>query len=346
MNNIETIRDAFVIAIGSIVRAESLFENAYWSAKDIANQITFEYIKMDYHNSAPTKSIRQYLGCTDDDSQRRQYVRLMEYVQYYRDVENNYIEQCFGERISEYERKNMDTIAAKLAGRQLNAVQFRELTSIHEVRLFLKLLKHQIDDKKKVTDVQMVLLFNEYLKYLNELQNSATTPLQIIESIIELYQIEHHYCIHVIYELAVAMEKMKNKVSIPIKRISSITSRQLANNFILYPGRLTELNSNMLLHRHKVVSDIFMCSDAEWAAKELFISMSLHIKELFVKSRSQSTILENIHNTTLEEKAEFIRNDYWLWNCIPTFEWNKKRFTNFREVHSAITTHIENPKIR
>ena len=303
MKILETLRAEFADDIEHKILTPNALMGGYWTAEDIADQAIFEYIKMDYHNSAPTQSIRQHLGCMDDDTKRRQYVRLMKTVQFYRNLQNDEHEEMLGMRAPEYEPQIMDTLPEKLAGHQLNAVQFREVTSLHDVPLFLKMVQHQIDDKKKVSYEQFIILFHEYSSYIESMLAEATMPCQIIQSTVELFQIEWKYCIHLFYSLALESENKGKLRSIPTERIKQLCST------VYYPSKMgiVGLENRMLMHRNMVAADVLTLSDAEWEPKKHFLLNSLCAKEAIVKAVDQAHILQLIHGATLEEQAQFIK---------------------------------------
>lgn len=89
-------------------------------------------IKKAYDNHAERKSIRRHLldSGHSDDVDRRKMSRVLKYAQYYRDLQNERLIQTGSRDSDELIGKDMEEIAARLEGHEINAMQFYELNNI------------------------------------------------------------------------------------------------------------------------------------------------------------------------------------------------------------------------
>lgn len=347
--SIWNIRRDFQVGLKAMYPHPELFDGFYWSIDDIVDQAIFDYIRLDYNATAPKKSLRQYYKSDVlwDDAARRKYSRVIERLQHYRDIQNEELEAAFDVRHPGLERRDMQSIEDKLDGYHFNRVEFDEIDMEHDIPILQKLVGKQVDDPNNVRFAAFVELISDYINYVQNLEKHTTSDLETIESTIKYFNLEWRFNINILYALSTAAAKQGKLNSIPRERIYMIFG-----GAHLFPGvswcrlPLYHIEKRMFMKRNKVADDIFTMTDEEWAARINLHYDSVYMENFLLQAFSREQMLGKLREIPIEEKAEFIRKHYWLWDASPNFAWTKTAVYNFRKIHSALTKDMPIPHVK
>ena len=92
--------------------------------------------------------------------------------------------------------------------------------------------------------------------------------------------------------------------------------------------------------------DIFCDSDEEWSEKAKVLLDTYRLKNTVMQSHALDGFIELIHSCTVEDRADFILERYWIWDKRVEYEWSSERIKYFRKLHIEVTRVFPKPHIK
>lgn len=349
--NIDRLQRHIINMMGSVCLDFSDIQHySYYSKEDICNFILFQLIRNDYINKLPEISLLQYIkeqndGIDNDyyaqyQTDKRKTSRMIRYAQYYRSLQNDRIKKTIDERIPELEPQILTGKKENFEGYRFTRLQYREIEQIEKYPIFKKIVEGQI--KEKLRNPDFVDYHEEYYRLMLDLKEKANTPEMIIENSILMYHLEWKYRIYFYYY--VAKEAYKENKEIPIERCKNLTADKYTIG-LSYPWNLFPVLENKLVLRHKnYCADLLSDDDYVWNKKVRVYSEILLIQALLLnvdgKKRTKLyTLISEIDNA---EKAEFIKENFWLWDIVEPFNWEPKMIRDYRKIRQQCN--LDQPK--
>ena len=242
--SIADIRSAIEIVIGEIYPNVSTLDGGHYSLNDILDQLIFELIKEEYKKYARKRPIQYYLDLYDNEhyGTSRKYTRALQYAQFYKDFDNEYIEETFGFRLSELEAQDV-TGNKVFSGYQFTEWEFLQFKMQAECRLLNKLHGKQLDNSRNVTENAFRKLFEEYSNCITELEPQLNAnPEHVISSVLTYYGMETHFLTEFLYQLTLSAEKIDFPKEVHIDRVLAVYA--LLNSFVFPSTLLAEASSS------------------------------------------------------------------------------------------------------
>lgn len=161
--SIADIRHAIEIVLIEIYPDISALGEGCYSLNDILDQLIFELIKEEYKKYAARRPIQYYLDLYDSEhyGTSRKYTRALQYAQFYKDFDNECIEEAFGLRLPELEAQDV-TGSNVFSGHRFTECEFLQFKMQAECRLLNKLHGKQLDNSKNVAENDFRKFFEEY----------------------------------------------------------------------------------------------------------------------------------------------------------------------------------------
>lgn len=328
--------------IEALYPASEKLAEFYYTIPDLATQITFELIKEDYRAHASRQSIQSYIDQYDPDSGNRKYTRAIQYAQFFRNIDNDLLNETFGIRNPELEAKDMSG-QKRFQGYSITLWGFLSLKLHTECRLFTKILGGQIWKSKYVSESDFKDLFQEYHDAICNLEPPINKMEDIVPYSLVLYGVETYFHINFLYEVSMAAGRHGYPKQIPVDRILSVC--QLLKNIppTIWSPEVYMADCNIIPKRKQFADDIFTLSDEEWLEKDVRLIDCKQIKTMILQRLMKA--LTMIGSCTEKEKADFIIENYWIWDTIPDFEWPKGSISYYRKICEAFYRKFEKPSI-
>lgn len=314
---------------------------------DIVDQALMEYIIIDYQMSAPRKSVRQHCiehGMIDSDDDLRASMwmsRLITKANRYRGIHFENVLQSSGIQILDPVKNEFDGPSNYQNAHQLTNVDFRELVMQGECKLLKKIFEHKLSNKDGVRNPQFKELFSEYEAKVAQMAQSVGdgNPTVVIERTIELFNLQHIYNIEFFYALTLEAEQHGFPRKMPFDRIACLCAEvPVMPPSYWCPIVARAAVQRMLMVRDVYCEDIFTLPDDEWNAQRYGIMEACRLKTILVHLENGRVFLPYVHELTADEKLEFLRERYWLWDKCATFDWsNRKRIQYMRDLYEHLT---------
>ena len=320
------------------------FSDELYTLDDVVHQLVFEIIKEEYKQYAPKKTVMDFLGDYDVDGSNRKYTRALQYAQHYRDYDNELIEDELGMRIPELEAQDMSG-AKVFKGHQFTAHEFLGLKLQAECGLLNKFHEGQIESSKKVSESRFQSLFVEYADKIDELEPPVNNPESVICNTLVYYGIETHFLTEFLYKLTLAAEETGFPRDCPIDRIVTVCSITPAIPETFWCPTTLFADFCMIPKWANFCGPIFCDSDEDWEKKALLVKDCKHIKN-FLLQRHLEKFIELAHACTVVEKANYIEDNYWIWDNRVEYEWTSERIKYYRKLHAAIMRDFSKPHIK
>lgn len=321
-----------------------VFSDELYSFDDVVHQLIFEIIKEEYKQFAPKKTIMDFLSVYDVDGSNRKYTRALQYAQHYRDHDNDLIEAELGLRVPELEAQDMSG-AKVFQGHQFTAHEFLGLKLQAECVLLNKFHEGQIDSSKKVSESRFQELFEDYTKRIDELEPPVNEPENVICNTFVYYGIETHFLAEFLYRLTLAAEVAGFPTEFPVDRIVSVCSITPVIPETFWCPTAFFADFCMIPKWENFCRPIFCDSDEDWKKKTLLVRGCKQIKS-FLLQRHLDKFIELVHACSVAEKANYIEDNYWIWDNRVEYEWTSERIKYYRKLHAAIMREFPKPHIK
>ena len=321
-----------------------VFTDELYSLDDVVHQLIFEIIKEEYKKYAPRKTVMDFLGDYDVDGSSRKYTRALQYAQHYRDHNNDLIENEFGVRISELEAQDMSG-AKVFKGHQFTAHEFLGLKLQAECRLLNKLHEGQIESSKNVSEPKFQELFEEYANKIDELEPFVNEPENVICNTLVYYGTETHFLTEFLYRLTLTAEKAGFPKECPVERILTVCSITPIIPETFWCPTTFIADFCMIPKWEHFCGPIFFDSNADWEKKALLVQDCKHIKNYLLQLHLEKFV-EIAHMCTVKEKANYIEENFWIWDNRVEYKWTPERIRYYRKLHAAIMHDFPKPHIK
>lgn len=345
--SVAVLRHSIKILLSELYPNISALEECHYSFDDILNQIIFELIKEEYKEYAEKHTVQYYLDSYDSEhfGTSRKYTRALQYVQFYRDLNNSGIEETFGIRLPELEAQDMSG-SNKFLGHKLTEQEFLGIKMQAECKLLNKLHGKQIDSSNNVRESDFRKLFEEYERQIAELEPPVNTnPNDAISRVFAYYGTETYFLTEFLYWITLAAEEFGFPKEIPVDRILSVCSitPYIPETSWCPPVLFADL---CIIPKWKnYVRDFFAASDSEWHKQECLLLDCKQMKNI-VLQRGLDQWIEIMHSCDQQEKSDFLFEHYWLWEKSPNYEWPSERIVYYRKLHAAIMKDFPKPHIK
>lgn len=317
------------------------------SVDDMIDHIIYEGIKYAYDNYAEKKSVRQHLidNNMDDDSERRKFSRAIQYAQYYRDLQFEQIAQNNHIEVDELHGKDMKEFETRMEGHEITAMNFVELCNMRDIPLLNKIIGRQIQSSKKVSNSDFVTMMNEYEAYIDKLESEMDTDEKTVYNTELYFTLEWKYNIDLVYNMVLEAEK-QGYPDITIDNARWLCGTVQIPGSEWYPY-VAGVDCRMIMHRHKLVPFMFdLSSEDEIADRDARNAALYHLKSFIATFNAKKSITELVYTTSMSDRAEFIKNRYWIWKHHTKKDWTPERIKYARKVFNLIYQDVEPPKIK
>ena len=354
---IEDLRFHIYIRINNGSRA--LSQNGkigHYTIDDICDQILFEMIKNEYTQNAPKMSLRQYLAekhqveyCVDIDdiikNEKRKDTRMIQYAQHYRDLLQERIKKEYGETLDELYPQTFEKNINNFDGYKFTKLAYREIEQLENYPILNKITEGQIHNT--VRNPAFIQLHQEYYDLVSSLKVDASTPEKILECAISLFYLEWRYKINSLYQICniasdygYPLDKLQRIKSI-ISDISSVPS----DSFI--PVDLIPVENRLIMHQEKYYQDLFSSPESEWTYLYVeYIQILRIVKLLTSPFKKNDRLMEKLSTISTDDKAEFIKERFWIWDTIKPFEWDNNKIRYYKDIRKIIFLDQPKPHIK
>lgn len=317
------------------------------SVDDMIDHIIYEGIKCAYDDYAEKKSVRQHLidNGMDTDSERRKFSRALQYAQHYRDLQYEEMLHTMAVKEERLQGKDMTSFEKRKEGHEINAMHFVELCNMRDIPILNKIIGKQIQSTKKVSNTKFMEMVDEYEKYIDKLENEMDSDEKILFNTELYFTLEWKYNIDLVYDIVLTAEE---------KGYPAITKdnvRWMCGTVMIPPSSWFRATSGtecrMIMHRHKYLTAMFDDMDeAELYERDRLNAVLYQVYAFIKMAGMKKTITELVKETTIHDRAEFIKNRYWIWQNRKRKEWTPERIKYARTVYNLIYQDVEQPKIK
>ena len=311
-----------------------------------------DLIVIDYQMSAPRKSLRQHCidhGMPDDGSDDRMYKQLalrMKKANLYRGVNADALERSTGVRVLDLTENDMSGPSNYQNSYDLTNVDFLDLLMQERCKLLQKIFERKVSNKNGTRNPQFKSLFAEYESQVSQMASSVEgdDPSAVIEKTIKLFKLHRAYSIELFYALTLEAERHGFPKPVPSDRIAHLC----ASIHIIPPSPYCYVpavaaEQRMFMVRDSYCSDVFTLADDEWEEQTYGLVEACRLKTILIRTRGNGGFISYVHGLSQEEKLEFIRDRYWLWDKCAAFDWtNRKRIQYMRDLYAALTWDMSN----
>lgn len=331
---ISSLEHALKILINEFYPYTDTFSDELYSLDDVVHQLIFEIIKEEYKRYAQKKTITSFLGDYDVDGSSRKYTRAIQYAQHYRNLDNNLFEDALGIRVSELEEEDMSG-ANVFKGHRFTAHEFLGLKLQAECELLNKLHEGQIRSSKKVSEARFQELFENYADKIDGLEPPVNEPDNVICNTYVYYGTETHFLTEFLYRVTLAAEEAGFPKDCPTDRILTVCSITPVIPDTSWCPSVFFADFCMIPKWGNFCKHLFLDDTEEWKKKALLIHDCKHIKS-FLLQKKLDEFIRIIHACTIEDKASFIEDHYWIWDERVEYNWTSDRIRYYRKLHAAI----------
>lgn len=322
---------------------DSCFDSFF--VDEVTSQLIFEALKLDFDRKMEQEatSLRQHRGvdCDEYDIKQSDH-RMIKYVQHYRTMQAERIKQERGYVPKELEEKNFDSMQAKLTGHKVTPMQYDEMMIMRDVKILKKLIGKQICSSKKISKEEFIELYNDYDARINYLFRAMKDDESTIKYTLSFFTIEWHYVLEWAYKVADRIDRG----SYPKDRIEFAQSLcvRLGGNEPIF-GRVSGEN-RLFMARDRYLE---LYSKPNLSEEELYLIKRQYYytfaASAFIIEHHKKDLMDKIAQIPDNEKVDFLKNKYWLWDKRERKEWLLNKIRIAREFFSAILLDEPSPKI-
>ena len=345
--SIADIRHAIEIVLIEIYPDISALGEGCYSLNDILDQLIFELIKEEYKKYAARRPIQYYLDLYDSEhyGTSRKYTRALQYAQFYKDFDNECIEEAFGLRLPELEAQDV-TGSNVFSGHRFTECEFLQFKMQAECRLLNKLHGKQLDNSKNVAENDFRKFFEEYSNFITGLEPQlSSTPEHVISCVLAYYGLETHFLTEFLYRLTLCAEKSGFPKEIHTERILSVCGLTTLIPKTKWCPTVLLADLCILPKWYIWGQDIFNANDKDWKEQERLLLDCKQMKNIILQKAGKE-LVELAHSCTWKDKENFIAEKYWLWDNSPDYEWTSERIRYYRKLHAAVTREFPKPHIK
>lgn len=349
---IEGLRIALKYTLDRVYRDKEILDDyGHYSVEDVINQVIMEYIVKEYQLYAERKSVskhREAHGLTgeyDADRTAQLYKRLIQRAEHYKEINRQQMMETSGVTRIDLSRNPMEGPSNWQNAYTLTDVDFHELMMQYECPLLSKIYEHKISSKTSVPNPMFQDLFLRYETKIDELYVSMNQadPASVIEKTIEFFSLQWIYCIELFYEVALEAEQRGRHRDIPFTRVEALCIHiPVIPPTELFPFEVRAAECRMLMKRQDYIPDVFSLNDEDWAFQMDIIGEALRLTSFLGHLKGGTAFIPAIHEISAEEKADFIRENYWLWDNRKHYEWPRRsRIQSMRDLYEHLTVKMQ-----
>lgn len=339
---IQEIIDNLNIQLELFYKEESKIEVPYFWMNVIKKSIMIELIKRSYDSTELKTSLRNHRGIDSDDVRMRDS-RIMSYAQHYRNLQYSNLVKEHQHDEPDLLSKEMDSINNKLSGYKLNKMQYKELQSLADCRLFKMITSKRICDVKKVSKDEFVAAMKEYDELLRSLiAMEGNNDDDTLFAVLQLYTLEWKYNVELFYRTAIEAEK-NSTADVPVDEIAMLCG-DITIRHPLNPNSIAMTESRMIPFRNDVVKLAYDDERKEELRERINQYLSFKIFELAIPVEGETLIDEFLSKTTKHEWAEYIRNNYFISSMYEEKEWTLSRIRYVRKLYRKLYRDLPTPK--
>jgi len=351
---IQMIREVAHKVLLGVYPALDMLEYGRYSVDDILDQIVMELIAIDSqlgserfsasHHRRENDLVEEYYS---DDASAHKVSRLVKKVEHYKSVNRNELLRSAGIEKYDPARNSMDGPSNWQNSYQLSETDFHELMMQSTCKLLFKITEHKLSSKTSVPNPLFIELFSEYegeVERLFELA-SENEPTNVINATVEYFNLQRQYSIELFYAIASEAGKW-NYPKDRYKRAAALCALvPVIPQMDDFPYEIRGAQLRMLMRRNEYVSDIFSLSDEDWAFQKDLIGVACRLTTFIIHYAAGKHFLPMMHEVQSEEKAEFIKERYWLWGQRPHFQWeSRKKIQAMRDICDVLTVKLPSPQ--
>lgn len=241
--------------------------------------------------------------------------------------------------------KDMEEIAARLEGHEINAMQFYELNNIIDRPLLKKIGGKQICSSKRVSNSQFVDYMDDYDNEINRLHDSMNTPEEILFNTQAFFTFEWKYAADIVYDIVLAAEErgfpnFDAQKAVFILGTVTIPPVQPVPYTITAECRM--VNARRKLAPMLFENDMNVFSDYFFSSQAMF-----RLRYLLKMVQRGKSLAELVYETPLEDRVQFLKDHFWIWDKHTRVkEWTPNRIKYAREIYQEIVMAIPEPSIK
>lgn len=344
--SIAELRKELKQSISSMHPDVASLEKGHYTLDDILDQLIFEIIIEEYKQYAERHPVQYFLDLYDDEhvGTSRKYTRSIQYAQHFRDYENDAIEEAHGFKRPELEAQDMSG-SKTFEGHQFTEHEFLQYKFKAECALLTKLHGRQIESSKHVSNSAFKDLFNEYYNLMGDIEPPVNNASKVISHTYTYYATETYFLTEFLYHITLAAERAGFKKAIPLERIRDVCVLTPEIPATVWCPGVYYATLFYIPKWAAYTDDFFTDSDETWLVKECSLWDSMQVKS-FILQRGHDYLVEYMHSCSVREKADFIVEKYWIWDCRLEFEWTPERILYYRKLHAELMRDFPKPHIK
>lgn len=297
--------------------------------KNVTNQFFMEMIKMEHDDfmMSSAKSFRQYYqdqGWQEDGRKRTE--RVFTKVKKMRKAEVKWLEDYFGYFPQELlipDKKNSDK---SFEGYRIASDQFEEIQNMMDIPIFEKFHNGQIERPKKYDVFKR--LYQQYDALVDKYYQQMDSDEQVIENTIKYFVIQWKQPLEFVYSVADLINaRLLPESYINMLWLYCIPYNDRENDF--------HADNRFLMTRNDYVYMISRSNELEVRYLEEQYVRQLYALQ-WLKDEIGRVVFDHMREITISEKADFIRNNYWLWDNREEKDWTNEKIRIALEIFRAI----------
>lgn len=298
---------------------------------DVTNQFFMEMIKMEHDDfmMSSAKSFRQYYqdqGWQEDGRKRTE--RVLTKVKKMRKAQAKRLEDYFGYFPQELlipDKKNSDK---SFEGYRIASDQFEEIQNMMDIPIFEKFHGGQLGDSNKINNGKFKELYQQYDELIDEYYYQMDSDEQVVENTIKYFVIQWVQPLEFVYGVA-----------------DLVDARLLPESYIdmlwLYCNPYNDRENDFHAdNRFLMTRNVYIDMISRSGEMEVCYLEEQYVRQLYalqwLKDEIGREVFERMREITISEKADFIRNNYWIWDNREEKKWTGKRIQVARKIFNAI----------
>jgi len=318
---------------------------------DVTTQLIFEVIKLDFdaQMDAVATSLRQHRKGIDkvlEDAEKQSDHRMIEYVQYYRDVQAKRMQENHGYAPEELQDGSYDSIDEKLSGHNVTPMQYEEMQNMKNIRLLKKVTGRQICSVKKISNALFKELYDEYDAHIDRLFSSVKDDASIIKNTLSFFTLEWKYSLEWAYKVADSIETGAfSKDRIEFAKMLCVPINGTSPDSVFCTTVSGENRLYLVRDRYFQVFGNPNTTGRELDMKHLQYYYTFAAVAFF-KVNYKKELTDIMLQISSSDKAAFLKTRYWLWDKRCQKEWTYKKIKLARDFFSLILYNTPSPKIK
>ena len=308
------------------------------------NQIVFEILKEIYIEDSEKKFSLN--GLSDDESEKKMHSRTMHYSNYYRQQTTELLEENYSFTSPELEIPNMGKWDNRRVGYRLSSYDAEQIEAMENLILLKNIANRRITDVNKIPNMELKDEYAEFEQYFKKKFYRYIDDNTFIRYSMFLFTTELKYHVMSVYMLADKLSTYQNSRSKNKFSDGYIADMCCFNGMIAFRNSGTQCLKENSLILLKIETIKNLTPDNLTENKETYISDLLLCTKMKQMAASVSKVIENIRESTDEERRFFIENYYPIDSILNVkLTWEHKKGKYVRDLYASLIRKIEPPKI-